>query len=390
MLRKPAFKKRIMAGLALILLVPPSVLVFRQCSRSGGVVGLICFGELFQGSLLPEIKALAPPPVSPHGYDAQFYAPMAVHPGLLDCSGLPVAESYRARRIGLPALAFCLGAGRPVWILHVYALLNAGFWLILWAALMRYTGFRRPRDLLLAGVLLWSTGTLSSLTRALTDFPATVLGTLAILFFQAKPVLSAVLLSASGLVKETSVLSFAAIPWDGRFNIRSLKKLLFPGLMLCLPLTLWLTFVQFRIGDGLAAGTGNFSFPFFGVAQKVYTSLQELIAQGFDLSGLRLFELLCPLSLLVQMVYLILKPRLSSCIWRFGAGFAGLFMFLGASVWAEQYAYARVLLPLTFSFNLLIHQNESGRRLGLWYLLGNGGLCWLLFAACWFMLATFV
>ena len=378
MVKKFTIRNVITAGLLLILCIPPACLLIKQCVRTGGVIGLIRFGEDFQDSVLPKIKELAPRPVSSHGYDAQFYAPMALHPGLLDADENPVADTYRARRIGLPALAFCLGAGQPAWILYVYALLNAGFWLILFAALVRYTGFHRPRDLLLAGALLWSTGALVSLTRALTDLPATVLGTLAILFFQSKPVVSAVLLGASGLVKETSILSFPAIPWDGRFCWKSLKKLILPGLIACLPLALWLAFIQFRIGDGLAAGSGNFNFPFFGIAQKTIASTQELIGQGSAWYGRRLFELLCPLSLLIQMLYLAVKPRLSSAVWRFGIGFAVLLALLGASVWAEQNAYSRVLLPLTFSFNLLIHRHESGWRLGLWYLLGNGGMLWML------------
>jgi hypothetical protein len=343
------------------------------------VIGLINFGEQFQKSVLPEIKALAPQPMSKYGYDAQFYAPMALYPGLRDSEGNPVADTYRAQRIGLPALAFCLGAGRPVWILHVYALLNAGFWLILLAALFRYTGFRRPRDLFLACALLWSTGTLVSLYRSLTDFPAVALGTLAVLCFRSRPLISAVLLSASGLIRETAALCFAAIPWDGSFRIQSLKKLILPGLILCLPLLLWTAYVHVRIADATADSYGNFDFPFFGISQKIVGSLQELIAHGPARDGRRLFEFLCPLSLLIQMLYLVVKPRWRTEIWRFGIGFVVLLALLGGDVWTEQNGYPRILLPLTFSFNLLIHQHESGWRLGLWYLLGNGGLCWLLF-----------
>ncbi len=381
MFRKLTIRNWIVAGLFLILLVPPATLLIQQCGRTGGLIGLIRFGEQFHGSALPEIQDIAPSPISKHGYDAQFYVPMALRPSLLDSQGNPVADTYRARRIGLPALAFFLGAGQPSWILHLYVMLNIGFWLILLAALCRLTGFRRLRDLFLACALLWSTGTLVSLSRTLTDLPATVLGTVAILFFHSRPILSAVMLSASGLVKETSILSFAAIPWDGSFRLQSLRKLILPGLICCLPLAVWLLFVQLRIGNGLAAGTANFDLPFFGVAQKIYASLQELIAQGSGRNAWRLFELLCPVSLLIQMVYLFVKPRLSSCVWRFGIGFAVLLILLGASVWAEQNAYPRVLLPLTFSFNLLIHKHESGVRLALWYLLGNGGMCWMLFRA---------
>lgn len=381
MVETSIFKKLITAGLLLILLIPPVNLLIKTSLHTGGVIGLIHFGKRFQESALPEIRKLSPRPVSPYGYDAQFYAPMALHPGLRDSAGNPVADTYRAQRIGLPALAFCLGAGRPVWILHVYALLNAGFWVMLLAVILRYTEFRRPRDLLLACALLWSTGTLVSLNRALTDFPAVALGTLAVLCFRSRPLVFAALLSASGLIRETSVLCFAAIPWDGSFRIRNLKKLIVPGLILCLPLLLWTAYVHVRIADAMAARYENFDFPFFGIGKKITGSLRELMAHGPARNGRRLFELLCPLSLLIQMLYLVVKPRWRSEFWRFGIGFVVPLALLGGDVWTEQNGYPRILLPLTFSFNLLIHRYESGWRLALWYLLGNGGMCWLLLTA---------
>lgn len=378
MIKTSIIQKAIVAGLLLILCVPPTCLLIKKSVRNGGVIGLIHFGADFQDSVLPEIKALAPRPVSPQGYDAQFYASMALYPGLLDSDGNPVADTYRAKRIGLPALAFCLGAGRPAWILHVYALLNAGFWLILLAALIRYTGFRRPRDLFLACALLWSTGTLVSLSRALTDFPAVALGTLAVLCFRSRPLISALLLSASGLIREASAFCFAAIPWDGSFRLRSLKKLIVPGLILCLPLLLWTAYVHAQLADVPATRYDNFNFPFFGIVLKIVDSLQELIAQGPARNGRRLFEFLCPLSLLAQTLYLVVKPRWRTEIWRFGIGFVVLLSLLGGDVWTEQNGYPRIFLPLTFTFNLLIHRHESGWRLGLWYLLGNGGMLWML------------
>ena len=87
---------------------------------------------------------------------------------------------YRSRRIGLPLLAYCLGLGKPAWILQVYSLLNVVFWLLLLAVLGRCFGFQRPRDILLAIAMLWSTGTLTSIEHSLTDLPAAVLGFLAV------------------------------------------------------------------------------------------------------------------------------------------------------------------------------------------------------------------
>ena len=143
---------------------------------------MIRFGEKFKDRALPEIQELSGVWSGRGGYDGQFYAQLALRPALND-EALDRAldnPSYRARRIGLPFLAYCLGAGKSASVLQIYALLNVAFWLLLLAAIMRFIGYTRPRDLLLAAALLWTTGTLTSVARALTDLPAVVLGVLAI------------------------------------------------------------------------------------------------------------------------------------------------------------------------------------------------------------------
>ena len=287
---------------------------------------------------------------------------------------------YRARRIGLPLLAFCLGLGKPAWILQIYALLNFAFWLLLFAALGRYAGYRRPRDLLLALALLWSTGTLISMARALTDFPATVLGFLA-MFSCRHWLTTACFFGATGLFRETSVLSFAAAPWRDQQHGIDKKRLLVLILIMGLPLALWLIYVQAQLAAGAMAGNNqSFAFPLLGFVHKLTLAANNWMARPaggpFDQQAVRAFEVLCPLSLVVPSAYLAIKPRLGSAAWRYGIGFALLFALLGDSVWEEQIAYCRALLPLTFSFNLLLHQFESGQRFTTWYLAGNVGLCW--------------
>jgi len=289
-----------------------------------------------------------------------------------------IAPRYRSRRIGLPLLAFCLGTGEPAWVLQIYALLNFAFWLLLLVAILRSIGCKRSRDLLLAGALLWSTGTLISVARSLTDFPAAVLGVLAV-FSNSKWIMAAVLLGASGLVKETSLLSFTALPLSKGPQRFDVKRFVISTLIIALPIALWHIYVNVRLPFGSATGARNFTFPILGIARKFCDGVGDLTRAWADASisqrRLLLFEVLCPLSLVIQAIYLIAKPRVISKAWRFGIGFVVLLSILGEAVWVEQNAYCRVLLPLTFSFNLLIHRHESGTKFATLYLIGNGGMC---------------
>jgi len=363
----------------IILFIPVAKILTTHYSASDGFLGLIYFGRDFYKNALPEIKEISPVTSSPTGYDGQFYAQLALRPTLAD----PALEqaldnpTYRARRIGLSWLAYCLGLGKPNWVLQIYALLNTAFWLGLLVLLYRFVGFKRLRDWLLVFALLWSTGALTSVTRALPDLPAAVLGVWAV-FSPNNWIMAAFLLGASGLIKETSALSFMAIPWGKRLTRSAMMRLVLAGLIVFLPITLWLIYVYFRLPSGMAAGIRNFSFPFLGIAQKLSSDISTLVTGGMGTSMLdkvKLFsEIICVLSIIIQALYLVAKPRFSSTAWRLGVGFVILLAFLGASVWVEQLSYCRVLLPLTFAFNLLIHEREFGYKYWAWYLLGNGGM----------------
>jgi len=165
-----------------ILLALPACILIDHYSPKSGFLGLIYFGQEFQKSVLPEVREISPVTSSQFGYDGQFYAQIALCPTLMDDALVRALDNptYRSRRIGLPFLAFCLGLGKSAWILQIYALLNFGFWLLLLWAISRFIGYNSPRDLFLATALLWSTGTLTSIERSLTDFPAAVLGVLAV------------------------------------------------------------------------------------------------------------------------------------------------------------------------------------------------------------------
>ena len=365
----------------LMLVAAPLKLLVDSYVPGYGFLSLVHFGERFSSTRLPEINELVPPPRSPDGYDGQFYAQLALHPSLRseDIAKALDNPAYRARRIGLPALAMSLGFGRTAWVLNVYSVLNFVFWALLLGLLLRFIGLRRRRDALLFIALLWTSGTLISCARALTDLPAAVLGVAATLA-PGTWLIPLFLLSAGALVKETSVLSFAAAPWlaDGRGNVR---RVFLSAMLLLIPLLLWAAYVHVMMGSADSTGSGNFSWPAWGVFNKLDVAVRDLfsVPRGMPVQLAHYaFEVLCPLSLCTQAVYLFIHPRVRVPAWRLGIGFAALLMVLGPSVWAEQNAYCRVLLPLTMAFNLLIHQNEQGRAYRAWYIAGNTGMAWML------------
>jgi hypothetical protein len=142
--------------------------------------------------------------------------------------------------------------------------------------------------------------------------------------------------------------------------------------ILILPLVAWMVYVQLNLPSaaGLASaaalGQGIFAVPLTGLAGKILNAAHALYWEAGDVPLVKrfyyLFELLAPLSLTVQAMYLLLRPRLTDPIWAFGAGFASLLGLLGNRVWIEQFGYCRVLLPLTFAFNLLIRATERSER----------------------------
>lgn len=367
-----------------VLIAIPLRIVKNHYSAEDKFLGLIYFGEKFEEHSLPEVKKIDPARSSPYGYDGQFYAQIALRPTLQDPALVDAVDNigYRAQRIGLPWLAYLLGAGQTFWVLQIYALLNIVFYLSLVGVLWKKIGFNNYRDCLLATSLLLTTGTLVCLSRALTDFPATSIGVMAMLV-TSRWWWAAMFLSGASMIKDSSILSFAAIPLKRDSIPGDLKRLIAAGFIVCLPITLWVLSLSLRLPPKDLSDVGILGAPLLGLAAKIFTELQSLPALNFGLSVeaqiANWVELLCPLTLLVQAAYMICKPKLNSQFWRFGIGFAVLLLFLGEAVWEGHNAYTRVCLPLTFAFNLLIHEFEKGKSHLAWFIAGNLGMFSLLF-----------
>ena len=147
-----------------------------------------------------------------------------------------------------------------------------------------------------------------------------------------------------------------------------LAFLLIASALLVLPLGLWLAYIAVQVGPVLDAGAQNFNLPFVAYAHKWAAVLQELPDVAWP--GLNALWSLCLLvSLTVQLLFLLLRPRWDLAWWRVGCSFALLMIVLGDAVW-EGFpgAAGRVLLPMQVAFNVLV---PSGRRWRWLLLAGN-------------------
>jgi hypothetical protein len=295
------------------------------------------------------------------GYDGQYYAQIAMTPGLTDprldqaVDGVP----YRARRILFSWTAFALGLGRPAWILQAYALQNALCWLVLAAVLLRWFPPRSWGDFLRWIGVLFSLGMCTSVHNSLLDGPSLLLIALGVWAAEKKcPWLAAGVFAVSGLAKETNLLGAAAL---ARPESRAGRDWLLVGLRWALaaaPLALWLVYIQRNAGPAGDVGFRNFDWPLAAYGRKWLAVLNELPRPEKAVSALN--GLLMLVAVTVQFLFLVLRPLPRAEWWRAGIAFAGLMVVLGDAVW-EGYpgAASRVLLAMQLAFNVLVPRGRA-------------------------------
>ena len=320
------------------------------------------FGKTFLPQALPIVREISPPARSEYGYDGQFYAQIALSPLLTD-PDLPRAcdnLQFRARRIGLPTLAYFVGFGRPWWVLQAYSVLNLFFWAAMLIALARFVGFAGVRDRLLAVAILWTSGTLTSIERSLADLPSVTISFWGLLLSETQVATAGGLLALAALFRETSILSFPALVWINREHPPRRLVWLIP--LLIAPVTVWFLYVRLQT-PRQSLELNLFTPPFVSWWAKIAPQLTR--------SPTPIGELLAPIAIAIQAAYFAFRPRLGSSWWRWGVGWAMLAVVIGAPIWEEQIGYCRVLLPLTIAFNVLVYQHERNWSYRLWFLLGN-------------------
>ena len=279
--------------------------------------------------------------------------------------------------------AYLGGLGRPYWVLQVFSLQNALCWVVIGILLFRWFPKRDGRAFALWFACLFNGAVLGSTLGALLGLPSMLLIMLGVIALEEeRRLLSGLIFGLAGLGRETNVLGAAAPAWPKGKTPRELMRSVGIGLIVVVPLLLWIVYVTWAMGSVPGAGNQNVALPLFGYAGK----WKQLMGQLFD-GDVNQFEFhtLCALiGLTVQGVYLVIRREWNDPWWRIGAAYVFLLSILGFSVWdGHPGAATRLMIPLAFAYNLRLRQERSR-----WFwplaLLGNLGTArffqWLWYA----------
>ncbi|MGH7997472.1 MAG: hypothetical protein ACREFX_14085 [Opitutaceae bacterium] len=357
---KPLFSGRA-AALPAFACAASFVLFAWICSQfylpGKGFTYLIEFGARERARFIPEVRAVNHYEIpDSSGYDAQYYAQIAMRPRLDDPVLRRAVDSlpYRARRILFCWTAWLLAGGRPVLAMQIYAFQNIVAWFLLGILLWRWLPPNRLENWARWAAILFSFGLCCSVRGALVDGPSLLLIAAAMALLESgRAGWATAVLGLSGLGKETNLL--AAVAWlpDRGAGRREALRAFGRIALAALPLALWVAWLTHRMGGSGEMGARNFSWPFAGYAGKWRELSSHWRIHGFD--AIARGDLLVLIALSVQLLFFALRPRWSDRWWRLGAVYALLMVVLGPAVW-EGYpgAAARVLLPLTLAFNLIV------------------------------------
>ena len=358
-------------GMALALVAIFLASVARFYHPTTGFTALIAFPE-GGNSEAPALQSVPHHRVPPWAsYDGQFYAQRALDPLVRDPRvdrAMDLAP-YRARRILFSWTAYVMGLGRPAWILEAFALQNVASWLILAVLMTRWLPLRSARHLALWSACLFSHGLLWSVRFALLDGPSLVLTTLAILAAQRdRWMLSACIVGVNGLGRETNVLGVFAQAFPVR--PREWLRLACAAVIAVLPLLIWEDYLFSIYRSTIFAGGDQLTMPGSALVSTIGRALSSTVSSGvFSASGLQLGMLL---SLIVQAIYLMVRPDHRAPWWRVAAGYIVLMLLMDPVLWAPSTgAITRVLLPMTCAFNVLLAREQSAGSFWGWFIAGN-------------------
>ena len=320
-----------------------------------GFTPLIRFSEQFRPTAHPALLRTAHAVEPGSGYDGQFYAQLVFDPLLRGDDIVTALDSpgYRARRILFPWVAYLLGLGQPWLALQMYALLNVACWLALAWLLVRWLppGSGR-RTAAWCGCLL-AEGMLASIRQSLVDGPSMLLLALGVLAVeQQRRWLAAGLLGISGLGRDTNVIGALTLAPPGA-RVRKVGALALQAALVAAPLLLWMAYLRHASFSPGETGYSNFAWPFAAYAQKWSVTLRELSASGWN--SFARFSILSLVALTTQLLVLLYLLDWRNAWWRMGIGYAGLMLVVGEAVWyGYPGATARVVLPMTVAFNILL------------------------------------
>jgi hypothetical protein len=336
-----------------------------------GFTALIQFDEVYEKQKLKVLETIPHYVKRPTGFDGQFYAQIAFDPTLRNPEYDHVIDlpSYRCRRIFLPFLSYCLGLGKPEYIIHVYSLINLAFW---FALLFLFLKLAKPWTLqsmyCVTGMAL-SLGSLESIRLALVDLPAVTLLFYAAWLANRKFGIASILASLAFLTRETMVLGALAFLPFGDKNIRSWIRSTGYLFLMAIPLLLWSFYIIYRFPGLIEQGSGNFNLPLVDFGKRIVKFYNGIF---FVHSIHEFMSFLALIGIITQGVYLWKNRNWTDPIWKMGILFSIIPLFLDEAVWDSILFVARVVLPMTIAFNYFLIKEKNNFR--IWFLLGNLGM----------------
>lgn len=332
--------------------------------RTTGLTIFLGFPANSHSYELPSVQAVphAHDPVH-GGYDAQFYAQMAVDPLLRDpdIDRAMDKPAYRAHRILLSWTAWAAGRGDVATTLQVFAVQNVVAWLLLAWLLLRWLPPSDGRMFALWAGILLSHGLLISVRNALTDGPSILMTAIAVLLVErGRPWLAALVTGLSGLARETNIFAGAMLVSQLTRHPRSWLKA-GAGVLICvLPLVVWLDYVRSIYGDATFVGGRLITTPLAGLWWKTQYTWTTLVTHGLTIQTTANVSML--LSLAAQAGALVwysrqwLTHRVGSPAWLLVAWpFLLIALTAHRVVWdGTPGAITRVVLPLTVAVNVLL------------------------------------
>jgi hypothetical protein len=348
----------------------PLRLVLAHYSPQTGWSSLILFGTRYYPIAMPEVKACQPSLMEGAGYDGQFYCQVAIDPTLRNrhLKDSLDGPEYRSTRILVPALAYAGGFGNPCRIIQAYAVLNLLFWFLLLFGMIRFLHPKTVREHLCVVAAVLTSGAMFSVARSLTDLPATTLA-----FYGAALSGNAAVaaISLALLAKETFVLSLPRLMWPLDRDRHTFRTIAMRVGLAAAPLAIWYLYTHLHFGFR-QIDAPNTSWPGLGIADYLWRAWRHWYSKRM-LSPRLTQELLAPISLLVQIAYMLWRHAPTSPYWRMGIGFAFGILLLSPDAFIDQYSFCRDALPLTLAFNIELMRHKQSTFL-LWFIAGNIGL----------------
>jgi len=356
-------------ALALLLCVLFVASVAGYYRRGFGLTALLGLPRE-HASELPELQALPQIDYEGTGYDAQYYVQLALRPTLRD-SALDRAmdvPSYRARRILFSWTAFVFGFGRPFWIVQAYALQNVVCWLLLAWLLTRWIPLDSGRQFAAWTAALFSHGLLFSVRFSLLDGPSLLLIALATLAAErGRSWTAASLIGVGGIARETNLLTAVALLRRPRGGRDWMRMTAIAGIVV-LPLAVWQDYLWSIYRGTSLSGGEQLTVPLTAFFAAWSASVAGIRSQGLLSPALQ--SALIEMSLTVQAVFIAYTLDWRDGWWRVAAAFSVLMVIVSPAVWVGYPgAISRVVLPLTFGFNILLARFRRG--FWPWFALGN-------------------